>query len=275
MNTVFCPHCGYENASQNNFCVRCGTQLTQVNTAFAAPIPPQEEIAPPAQTTKGSVPINQPAEYIAETISITSEVAVLPQPEPVSNMPLAEVFAMQDPIPFPPEAVNYDEENITVPQPTVAYSVPFTEENTITTPDVHRFVLENSDMYATAFEKLENGSIFSLNWAALLFGPYWFLYRKQYLLGGAMLVLQTALQFIFGRGFFIAAAVFRVFGLFFATPIYASYVKKHIVYAKMLDEKPKQDYFKEKGSTSLAAVALGILVVVLAFTAGLFYMLWF
>lgn len=272
MNTIFCPHCGYENAVQNNFCVRCGTPLPQINN-MPAPTFEQEAPMPVSGTTESVEPVQANPTVIEETVSITSEVSVLPVPETPEE--LAEESAEQDVIDFLPEAINYDEENIAIPQPTVAYSEPFTEENAITTSDVHRFVLENSDKYTDEFEKLESGSIFSLNWSAALFGPYWFLYRKQYVLGGAMLVLQTAVQLIFGQGFFIAAVAFRVFGLFFATPLYSSYVRKHVVFAKELDEKPKQAYFKEKGSTSLSAVALGIIAVLTAFVVGLFWVLWF
>ena len=59
------------------------------------------------------------------------------------------------------------------------------------------FVGPNTAYYLPRFRKIsQDGSKCSWNWGAFLLTPYWLLYRKNYLFGGLMLVLEILRTFL-------------------------------------------------------------------------------
>lgn len=61
------------------------------------------------------------------------------------------------------------------------------------------YVKTGAGNYVPKFQKFENGKKLSFNWAALLFAPYWFFYRKLYKAGFfALIVFVTASMLLSG-----------------------------------------------------------------------------
>jgi hypothetical protein len=59
------------------------------------------------------------------------------------------------------------------------------------------FVGRNREYYFTKWSgMMRRHSAFSWNWAALLFGPFWLVYRKMYLVGSAAVIVIVATDFV-------------------------------------------------------------------------------
>lgn len=58
--------------------------------------------------------------------------------------------------------------------------------------DTAEFIQQNSQTYIPKFFRMERtGSRFSMNWAAFIFGAYWFLYRKMAMVGVILMLIST------------------------------------------------------------------------------------
>lgn len=55
----------------------------------------------------------------------------------------------------------------------------------------------NSSYYMSRFRRVNQGKTCGWNWAACLLGPIWMLYRKQYVVGGLLFMLDTACTLIY------------------------------------------------------------------------------
>lgn len=62
--------------------------------------------------------------------------------------------------------------------------------------DVAAYVGPNGHYYLPRFKNIASGNPFSWNWAAFLFGPYWLLYRKNFLSGFITLALFVISQIV-------------------------------------------------------------------------------
>ncbi len=60
---------------------------------------------------------------------------------------------------------------------------------------------QNAAYYIPRFRRIKNGQSCGWNWAAFLLGPYWLLYRKQYLLGILYFFCQTVYSFAYSYFF--------------------------------------------------------------------------
>lgn len=66
-----------------------------------------------------------------------------------------------------------------------------------TVSDTAEFVQRNADKYIPKFYKMERrGQKLSFNWAAFLFAPYWFFYRKMHVIGFAIMVVSLLVSAI-------------------------------------------------------------------------------
>lgn len=64
-----------------------------------------------------------------------------------------------------------------------------------TVADTAEFVQRNAEKYIPKFYKMERtGKKISFNWAAFLFSPYWFFYRKMNLIGAAFMIVSLAVS---------------------------------------------------------------------------------
>lgn len=65
---------------------------------------------------------------------------------------------------------------------------------TATAKDIAAVVGTNTVYYIPRFRRIHSGASGCWNWAAFLLGPYWLLFRKQYLVGGLFLALRTGFR---------------------------------------------------------------------------------
>lgn len=81
--------------------------------------------------------------------------------------------------------------NVMAPLGGIAPDTPIEGEKAI---DLAAVVSTNTNYYLPRFQRMAAGSRISWNWAACLFPSFWSLYRKQYLLGAAVLAIQILLS---------------------------------------------------------------------------------
>ena len=67
---------------------------------------------------------------------------------------------------------------------------------TVSAAELAAVVGNNSDYYLPRFRKIAHGESGGWHWAGFLLGPIWLLYRKQYLLGSFMFIMQTILSLL-------------------------------------------------------------------------------
>lgn len=58
------------------------------------------------------------------------------------------------------------------------------------------YIQNSARRYIPKFKKISSGKVISFNWAAFLFSPYWFFYRKLYKAGIILLVLFASITFM-------------------------------------------------------------------------------
>jgi len=130
--------------------------------------------------------------------------------------------------------------------------------------EIIRFVGPNVDFYVPKFKEMTLWSKKdSWNWAAFLFGPYWFIYRKMYEIGFAMLAAifvfsLTPLVSLFVLGGYIVAGIF-------ANYIYMKELERKARKAEIMSEPFKSQYiFSNSGvntnTTLITAIGYAVLV---------------
>ena len=83
-----------------------------------------------------------------------------------------------------------------------------------TVGELSLYVRTNVSKFLDKFRKIENGKNGSFNWAAFIFGPFWYFYRKMYKVGTIFIVTLAAIALI-------AAGTANEF-----TQIYSTYMPK-------------------------------------------------
>ncbi len=68
---------------------------------------------------------------------------------------------------------------------------------TATAAQLAALVQANTPYYMARFRRKNQGKLCGWNWAAFLLGPLWLLYRKQYLTGALLFVLNTLFNVVF------------------------------------------------------------------------------
>ncbi len=111
------------------------------------------------------------------------------------------------------------------------------------------------------YEKIRSGSF---NFAAAFLTNFYFFYRKMYLIGFIIVILNTIILILFNLGFIVSIILFFVVGVF-TNQIYMIHVKGKIRKIKAdnpnLSREELANLCSKEGGTSLGSVMLGILTV--------------
>ena len=111
-------------------------------------------------------------------------------------------------------------------------------------------------IYMKAFQKMGGkGRPHSINWAAGFFGGFWFVYRKMYLIGALLIILQVLLTWFWSAG----SVGVAVFCLVTGDWIYREHLSRLVHACEMLPEEERRNFLKRKGGTSELGVLLSIL----------------
>lgn len=186
---------------------------------------------------------------------------------------------------------------VSQPQPVVAYGGPAAGQNQSNTGggytapgfgtgemdmDSITFIGPNAMYYLRKFHTMKStGAKNNWNWAAFIFAPFWFFYRKMYSYGGIALgatVLLNLLMAVSG-GTFLAVffdlliiaghAVVGVFGDY----LYMQYYEKHIAQIRNLQDLWKVKYASANGGVNSLAVVISCIgyVVIWSVIQGIIF----
>lgn len=121
--------------------------------------------------------------------------------------------------------------------------------------DTALYIGQNSEYYIPKFNSLKaQNKKDSWNWCSFLFAPYWFIYRKMYGYGAAILGCAFLLSFLGWFGSILALGGYITFGVL-GNYIYMSQVDKNISQGKTMSEPYKAQYIgKVSGVNSTATI---------------------
>ncbi|GAA5086751.1 hypothetical protein GCM10023210_08940 [Chryseobacterium ginsengisoli] len=140
------------------------------------------------------------------------------------------------------------------------------------------FFQERKDYYLEKLEKYEKGKKFTFNYATLIFGLFWFLYRKMYLeviIIYSLLILETLFENLFLKHIIgeEQAIVFNIcFTIVFLICIGFTGNLLYLKKSKRIIEKAKEkhsdyeeqkNFVTKKGGTSFLLVGILIVVIVI------------
>lgn len=165
--TITCPYCGYENPADAKQCENCSQPFELFGKSI---FPPQSE------KTNSSVEYSyKPPFEVDYKEPESGEDGFRPFPEG-DMMPEGQVVKRV----YITDAESFE--------PTVLGE---------RTEDFAAYVRASIPSYYKKFKKAENGKVFTFNFAALIFGPLWFFFRKLFKQGIVFLALSLCVTMAF------------------------------------------------------------------------------
>lgn len=136
-------------------------------------------------------------------------------------------------------------------------------DRTMYNTDVANYVQNNAYYYVDKFNRMQGYyKSTTWNWCSFFFSGYWFLYRKMYVMGGAILGIEFLMNFAKPISLIINILIAVLSGIYGNTS-YLNQLNREIQYANTLDEDNKKRYLNEKGGTNAAAVLIAFLLMFL------------
>ncbi len=138
--------------------------------------------------------------------------------------------------------------------------------------DLYSILGTEPEYYISNFYKMKaQNKKASWNWCAFLVAPYWFIYRKMYGYGAAVLGAEF-IQSIIGGVFtsLLSLAGYIILGIF-ANYIYMRQVDRNVTQLKNLTEPYRTEFIARNGGTNSAATVLtivGYVILVIMINAG-------
>jgi len=132
--------------------------------------------------------------------------------------------------------------------------------------------------YERKFQRMKDkNTAISFNLWGLLFGEFWFIYRKMMLLGFSLLlvhILALCAAFYFELEVLAAGVSVVLSGVcgFFGNYLYMNYADKCIMKASVMTYEERQAYYKENGGSSfriLFGAIASVIVVLFALAVSL------
>lgn len=131
--------------------------------------------------------------------------------------------------------------------------------------DMEMFIGKKSSYYLKQFNKIKAGDrIISWNWAGMIFGAYWFAYRKMYFYVAVYTIVETVNLYFFDRKYGITSYIFTVISALFGNYLYMKHIERNIEKYRNLETGKRKDYInRHKGTEKWAAVFVFIFALIL------------
>lgn len=269
---IFCRKCGQRGRRTDIFCSKCGTRhiIPAASGSIGRdPVPLVTLIGVPAYPVGqaggvGSGTPSAPAYSAGSGYTAPASYSAAPAPSHAAS-------AYSTPGIYPAPAAYMPSAQVPLTQTPGAYSAPYSSGiplNTDTNRDENLFIDSNAQYFRRKFNAMDNsGSTASWNWCSFLFAPYWFLYRKMYVIG-SILAAVTALCVLIPYADLVLLAISITAG------ILGNYLyKRHITakLGKLHSYTPEARNFAivRSGGVDIAASILGAVAVIIA--AALIY----
>ena len=124
------------------------------------------------------------------------------------------------------------------------------------------YIGDGAFSYVMKFAKLrESKKLVSWNWWAFLIGPAWFIYRKMYLLGAAMLMVDLWVTLFFTNSFYyyMVTIIMDVLMGLFADSIYMNHIERLVEHSKGMSEDEEAEDIRRKGGSSFTIMLITLL----------------
>lgn len=187
--TVVCPSCGAKNPKGSDICGNCGMKFTLFGMNVVDAIHENENSA---VNTDSNIPDYKAPFTLGEGEGFDAEQS---QKEAAAADFVKTVFTQMLDERLKEETGEGEKED-----KRLRFEGPFPETDEIggaRTNTVGTLVGQNGLSYISKFKKIQSGKLFSFNFAAFFFTPYWFFYRKLYKAGIAFMTAFLALSIIF------------------------------------------------------------------------------
>lgn len=150
---------------------------------------------------------------------------------------------------------NYTNSNTSYQQANYQYNA---NNQTKFSSDTALYIGQNSEYYIPKFNNLKTlNKKDSWNWCSFLFAPYWFIYRKMYGSGAAILGGAFVLSLLGWFGSIIALGGYITFGVL-GNYIYMCQIDKKMLQGKNMSEPYKSQYIRSVSGVNLTATILTI-----------------
>lgn len=132
--------------------------------------------------------------------------------------------------------------------------IPYEEEENL-------FIGQKTEYYRGKFNEMRllNQKV-SLNWAALIFGVFWMLYRKMYGVAVGAIVLTVLAGLLGAAGGAVSLVLTVCYGLF-GNYLYMMTVQKRVTELQRYAEPARSQYIEKYAGVSGTAVLIGVVVV--------------
>lgn len=160
--------------------------------------------------------------------------------------------------PYAYTSVNYDAQNNVYNQQTYYAGNQYT--NPSIDSDVQSLIGQKSEYYVPKFNELKTqNKKTTWNWCSFLFAPYWFIYRKMYGYGAAVLGGAFLLSLINNIAIsLMSLAGYIVFGVF-GNYIYMQTLEKKAIQLKSMSEPYRSQFITKNSGTNTTATVLTII----------------
>ena len=229
---IFCTRCGAQNTGAASFCAKCGNPL---KTGAVAPSQPV---------------VQQPVQPVYQ--------APVQPTQPVYQAPVQSTYQQPAQQYQAPVQQNY-QQNTYNAHSQQAYAT----NNQSIDNDVVALVGTKQEYYIPKFQEMKTqNKTTSWNWAAFLFAPYWFMYRKMYSYGIIAMSIAFLLSLIN-----VPAISFLSLGGYVAIGVFGNYMymnwhEKNAQQAKTMAEPTKSQFVQKQGGVDSTALTIAIVVMV-------------
>ena len=131
-------------------------------------------------------------------------------------------------------------------------------------PEMGAYIGNESDNYLKVFSDMKGQhKNYSWNWPAFFLAPFWFLYRKMYVPGGALLAVYFLLTLIEGAVGEVLLTVVAIITGIFANYFYMQTLEQKLARGRSLREPQRSQYIAAQGGTNLIVAILAAAIYVL------------
>ena len=248
---VFCTSCGTALPAGTTFCTTCGALIAAA--AGASQPAPQPAPQQPSQN-----PYKQP-DYTAPNYNQQPNY----NPQPNYQQPNYQQPNYNQP--------NYQQPNYQQPnygqQPGYNGQAGF-GQNTNLDPNLADMVQTKQEYYLPKFQEMkQQNKLISWNWCAFLFGASWMFYRKMYVIGAALMLVNLILGSLGQVGTILTVGLWVACGLL-GNWVYMFHLEKVL---EKTANTPEQEKHRNlfRGSSWLTGIGIPVAIVVLFAILGL------
>ena len=130
--------------------------------------------------------------------------------------------------------------------------------------DMAMFIRKKTCYYMNEFNKLKTEHrIMSWNWGGMLWGAYWFAYRKMYYYAAVYIVIELLDNLLIDYTYGVLSYILTIASGIFGNYLYMTHIERAIEKYETNERSKREEYIKKYGGTSKIGVIFVIIVAIL------------